>query len=51
MAELDLPDRMRAAADTLAEANALYGFQADWGAWNPHELREEARMLTEQVPH
>jgi len=47
---LTLPARMRAAAETLAEANALYGYQADWGLWNPASLRREADAVEEEVP-
>jgi hypothetical protein len=50
MATTDLPQRMRAAAETLQEANALYGYQPDWGVWNPVGLRKEADVVESEVP-
>jgi hypothetical protein len=41
---------MRDAANTLAEANALYGYQPDWGVWNPVSLRREAAVVESEVP-
>ena len=46
---LSLPDRMRAAADTLEEANALYAYYAD-APWSASELRTEAGYVAADYP-
>lgn len=46
-----LPARMRAAADAIAEANALYAMNPEWGLWNPHSLRREADVVESEVPN
>ena len=46
---LSLPDRMRAAADTLEEANALYAYYAN-APWSASELRTEADHVAADYP-
>lgn len=40
-----LAARMRTAADTLAEANKVYGFNPEYGVWSPERLRHEADVV------
>ena len=49
MSTLSLPDRMRAAADTLEEANALYAYYAN-APWSASELRTEAGHVAADYP-
>jgi hypothetical protein len=48
---MTLADRMRTAADTLAELSALYGyrFPAEAG-WSASELRHEAQHVEADYP-
>jgi hypothetical protein len=50
MSSTTLPARMREAADTIAEANALYGFSTEFGMWNPASLRYEAVVIEKGTP-
>jgi hypothetical protein len=43
-----LPQRMREAADTLAEANELYTFNPEHGVWSPKALRHEADVIEDK---
>jgi hypothetical protein len=45
-----LPQRMRDAARTIAELNALQGYNADTEPLSPRCLREEARRMEEETP-
>jgi hypothetical protein len=36
---------MREAAEVLQAVNVAYGFNADYGLWNPLRLRYEAEVL------
>ena len=49
MSPLSLPDRMRAAADTLEEASALYGYHL-CTHWSPASLRTEAGHVAADYP-
>lgn len=40
-----LAQRMREAADTLAEVNELYTMNPEFGLWNPKTLRHEAAVI------
>lgn len=51
MSPLSLPDRMRAAADTLREVSALYGYRGvDHVKWCPAELLVEAAHVAADYP-
>lgn len=51
MSPLSLPDRMRAAADTLREVSALYGYcGVDHVKWCPAELLIEAGYVAADYP-
>jgi len=48
---LSLPDRMRAAADTLEEVSALYGYpNGQHAPWSASELRTEADHVAADYP-
>ena len=49
MSRLSLPDRMRAAADALEEASALYGYHLGTH-WSPASLRTEANYVAADYP-
>jgi hypothetical protein len=47
----DLPARMRAAADTLEEVSALYGYRNTGGInWSAEMLRREAPHVESEIP-
>lgn len=48
---MNLPARMRAAAKTLEEISALYGYRhPDEAGWSAHELRHEAQQVENATP-
>jgi hypothetical protein len=44
-----LAQKMRDAADALAEANIVYGFSPEYGVWSPTALRHEASIVESEV--
>lgn len=41
----ELAERMREAAQTLREANKVYGYNAEHGVWSPVGLEKEAAVV------
>lgn len=50
MSHLDLIQKLRDAAVTVREANALFNLQSEYGLWNARSLERAADELEKETP-